>query len=196
MAQENQNELLNRYGQQLYRANPTIPNAGSIAKTRRTKIGNDRKGIVIDNDTGEFLGHGGAMVYEFEEVDKERFVKLYLAGLKQAIGMSKAGLQMFQEVYDQMRDNKERDYVLLSPMNSELPERTFQRGLKELIDRKFLFRSVMRDQYWVNVQYMFNGDRLAFVKAYKLRTENSAQQSLFDAESEAQAVADALEAGE
>jgi hypothetical protein len=46
--------------------------------------------VVVDNGSGEVLGHGGAMVYEWEEVDKERFVKLYLAGLKQAAGLSKA----------------------------------------------------------------------------------------------------------
>lgn len=30
--------------------------------------------------------------YEFEEVDNTRFVKLFLEGVKQATGLSKAGL--------------------------------------------------------------------------------------------------------
>jgi hypothetical protein len=194
MAQDSQNNPVNRYGYELYRSNPTIPSAGQIAKTRRAKLGNDRKGIVIDNDTGDVLGHGGAMVYEFEEVDKERFVKLYLAGLKQAIGMTKPGLLMFQMVYDQMRNHKDRDFVILSALDApEGGERSFQRGIKELLDKKFLFRSTARDQYWVNVQYMFNGDRLAFVKAYKLRDDNPQQGTLFDAAAEAESVADELE---
>ncbi len=47
------------------------------------------KGLVVDNGSGEIVGHGGAMIYGWEEVDKERFAKLYLANLKQAAGLTK-----------------------------------------------------------------------------------------------------------
>lgn len=169
-----------RFGIPLYAENPTIPQPGQIAKRRRAQIGDDRRGMLIDQDSGEILGHGGAIAYEFEEVDKERFVKLYLAGLKQAVGLSKAGLEVFQLVYDQMRENKDRDYVLLSVHKTDMNVRGFNRGLRELIERKFLFRSMIRDQYWVNIQYMFNGNRLAFVKAYQIKGTDR-QLSLLDA---------------
>lgn len=169
-----------RYGQPVYASNPTIPAPGTIAKARRKQIGDDKKGIVFDDNSGELLGHGGAMIYQFEEVDKERFVKLYLAGLKSAVGMSKAGLEVFQVVYDQMRGHKERDYVLLSALDAKLNERTFQRGLRELINRQFLYRATVPGMFWVNIQYMFNGDRLAFVKAYQVKG-SSEQLSLLPA---------------
>lgn len=157
-----------RYGQPVYASNPTIPAPGTISKARRKQIGNEKKGIVFD-DGGELISHGVATIYQFEEVDKERFVKLYLAGLKSAVGMSKAGLEVFQVVYDQMREHKERDYVLLSALDAKLNERTFQRGLRELISRQFLYRATVPGMFWVNIQYMFNGDRLAFVKAYQIK---------------------------
>ena len=50
-----------------------------IARKRKTKIGDDRKGIIINDGTGEIMGDGAAVVYEWEAVDKERFVKLFLA---------------------------------------------------------------------------------------------------------------------
>jgi len=40
-----------------------------------------------------------------EEVDKGRFVKLFLDGIKQAAGLSKAGMMVFEVVYNQIRDN-------------------------------------------------------------------------------------------
>lgn len=175
---ENPQKPATRYGQTVYASNPTIPNPGTISKKRRAQIGSAKKGMVFDDDNGEILGHGGAIMYEFEEVDKERFVKLYLAGLKSAVGMSKAGLEVFQMVYDQMRENKERDYVLLSVLSSGMGERAFHRGMKELIDRKFLFRAEVPGMFWVNIQYMFNGNRLAFVKAYAIKG-TGAQLSLF-----------------
>ena len=50
-----------------------------------------------------------------------------------------------------------------------LTERTYQRGLKELLNKGFLFRSPIDGIFFVNIQFMFNGDRLAFVKGYKRR---------------------------
>jgi hypothetical protein len=63
----------------IYTSNPSVPSADEIKKTKRTRLGTELRGLVVDNGSGEVLGHGGAMVYEWEEVDKERFVKLYLS---------------------------------------------------------------------------------------------------------------------
>ena len=48
-----------------------------------------------------------------EEVDKERFVKLFLAGVKQAAGLSKAGLAIVEVVYNLVRENPNSDEVKL-----------------------------------------------------------------------------------
>lgn len=155
--------------QPIYDRNPSVPVPGQIAKQRRVQIGDERRGLVVDQGSGEILGHGGAMIYEFEEVDKERFVKLYLAGLKSAVGMSKAGLEVFQLVYDQIRDNKERDYVLLGSRTAGMSQPQFSRGLRELLDREFIYRSGVAGMFWVNIKFMFNGNRLAFVKGYQIK---------------------------
>jgi hypothetical protein len=64
--------------------------------------------LIFDGGTGEVVGHGGAILYEWEEVDSERFVKLFLAGLKQAAGLSKAGLSVFELVYNELRERPNR----------------------------------------------------------------------------------------
>lgn len=156
----------------VYRSNPSVPSPDEIKKVKRTKLGDDRRGLVVDDGTGEILGHGGAIIYEWEEVDKERFVKLYLAGLKQAACLSKSGLSVFELVYNDLRLRPGEDTVLLSAATSNLEERTYQRGLRELLKKEFLFRSPFEGTFFVNIRFMFNGDRLAFVKGYRLKDES------------------------
>ncbi len=158
-------------GVKIYQTNPSVPSETEIKRNKRAQIGTEAKGLVVDTGTGEILGHGGAIAYEWEEVDKERFVKLYLAGLKQAAGLTKAGLAVFELVYNQVRENPGRDTVLLDTLSSGLEERTYQRGLRELLEKEFLFRSTNPGVFFVNIRFMFNGDRLAFVKGYKLKKE-------------------------
>jgi hypothetical protein len=161
-------------GLSVYTTNPSIPAQEDISRPRRAQIGNDQRGLIINEGTGEILGTGGAVVYEWEEVDKERFVKLFLAGVKQAAGLSKAGLAIFEVVYNLVREAPNSDQVQLSLYAASqhiegINDRTYRRGLRELLDKEFLFRSPSDGVFFVNIRYMFNGDRLAFVKAYHLQ---------------------------
>lgn len=158
-----------------YKNNPSVPITGNISRKRLARIGDERKGFVFSGDTGEVLGPGIGISYEFEEVDSTRFVKLFLDGVKKAAGLSKAGLAVFEAVYQQMRSNPGIDEIKLSPDflpesgGKTLARSTYFRGLRELLEREFLYRSVFDGVYFVNIRYMFNGDRLAFVKAYHLK---------------------------
>jgi hypothetical protein len=165
--------LAEKRGVPIYTSNPSIPSPDEIKKPKRARFGNDMKGLVVDNGSGEILGHGGAMVYEWEEVDKERFVKLYLAGLKQAAGLSKAGLAVFDLVYRQLQNRPGEDTITLSILTSGMKKTTYYNGLRELLEKEFLFRSPYDGTFFVNIRFMFNGDRLAFVKGYKLKNTNA-----------------------
>jgi perosamine synthetase len=107
-------------------------------------------------------------------VDAERFVKLYLAGVKQAAELTKAGLTVFELIRGELRENPNTDRVNLSFYGAKLrkpglTDRNHQRGLRELLEKHFIFRSPYGGVFFVNIQYIFNGDRLAFVKAYHLK---------------------------
>jgi len=170
-----QNKLVvdEKYGVPVYETNPSVPKESEIKRNKRAQIGTDTRGLIVDSGSGEVLGHGGAMVYEWEEVDKERFVKLYLAGLKQAAGLTRAGLAVFELVYSQLRERPGQDSIPLDAHSSRLQPVTYRRGLRELLDKEFLFRSPNPGLFFVNIRFMFNGDRLAFVKGYKLKGSSS-----------------------
>ena len=74
-------------------------------------------------------------------------------------------------VYNQVRENPGRNIVLLDTLSSGIEERTYQRGLRDLFEKEFLFRSTNPGVFFANIRFMFNGDRLAFVKGYKLKKE-------------------------
>src|ERR1700743_1052118 len=140
-----------RYGVPVYQTNPSIPAETEIKRNKRAQIGTDMRGLVVDNSSGEILGHGGAIAYEWEEVDKERFVKLYLAGLKQAAGLSKAGLAVFEGVYKQVRERPGQDTVPLDSYSSSLPPVTSRRGLRKLLEKEFLFKSPNPGLFFVHI---------------------------------------------
>jgi hypothetical protein len=128
--------------------------------------------MIVDNSTGELKGIGGMGFWWDEEVDPDRFVKLFLDGIKQAAGLSKTGIQVFELVYLQMRANPGSDEIKLNQYVAKdhgLSDRTYQRGVRELLEKEFLYRSQSDGLFFVNIRFMFNGDRLAFVKSYHLK---------------------------
>lgn len=187
MAEESQNKgkvIATKKGVPVYETNPSVPNPDSISKRRPVRIGNEKKGFVIDGG-GEVLGQGSAMFYEFEEVDDARFVKLYLSGFKKARELSTAGLAVFELVYRQVQDKPNTDEVKLnfysvSNQIAGLTERTYQRGLRELLDKEFLFRSPYDGVFFVNIRYIFNGDRLTFAKGVMRKKSKAKPENQLD----------------
>jgi hypothetical protein len=128
--------------------------------------------MIVDNSTGEIKGIGGMGFWWEEEVDTSRFVKLFLDGIKQAAGLSKTGIQVFELVYHQMRANPGSDEIKLNQYVAKdhgISDRTYQRGVRVLLEKEFLFRSPSDGVFFVNIRFMFNGDRLAFVRSYHLK---------------------------
>lgn len=49
---------------------------------------------------------------------------------------------------------------------------TYFKGMKELADKKFIAETMIQNYYFINPDYMFNGDRLTFMKTYYLKDKN------------------------
>jgi hypothetical protein len=136
--------------------------------------------VIVDNSTGELKGIGGMGFWWEEEVDTTRFVKMFLDGIKQTAGLSRAGIQVFELVYREIQANPGRDEIKLNQYvakDHRINDRTYQRGVRELLEKEFLYRSPSDGVFFVNIRFMFNGDRLAFVKSYHLK-DASRQQEL------------------
>lgn len=173
------NQISTKRGFPVYRTNPSVPMSNGMAtRSKRIHVPGGKASVIVDNSTGELKGIGGMGFWWEEEVDSTRFVKLFLDGIKQAAGLSKTGIQVFELVYHQMRANPGSDEIKLNQYVAKdhgMSDRTYQRGVRELLEKEFLFRSPSDGVFFVNIRFMFNGDRLAFVKSYHLK-DSSRQQ--------------------
>lgn len=140
----------------------------------RTKGGQ----TLVNPDTGELAGM--AVVHVIEERDDAEFVKIFAEGVKAAFALTRTGHRVFQAVLTAYQKTEMRggyaEAVELFWFNDglngdalDMSEYTFNRGLRELLDKGFLYPRAP-SSYWVNPSLFFKGDRVAFIKEYRRKT--------------------------
>ncbi len=175
----NNSKIETKQGDGVYRGHPTYKINPSIAGNLPVKVKQNKPsrmgGAYVISKDGDILADGGIAFIEEQEIDSEQFVKIYLEGIRQYGQLSKAGAKLFEYVYKEMSGHKAKDkdtitisLHLAQEWFPKLAKPTYYRGLAELLDQGFLFRSYASiDLYFVNILYMFNGDRLVLAKAYR-----------------------------
>jgi Firmicute plasmid replication protein (RepL) len=173
MNRKAQTEPETRHGIKLYECNPFIPDV----RLKSRKITNERGDMMlVDAATGE-INSPIAGFWESKEVDSSSFVKLFINGVKALAELSNAGTKVFEILYIELQRNTGKDKIYLHHKNIDkneatISERTFRRGLAELLDKKFIALTPTIGWYWVNPDFVWNGDRLAFVKEYHRKADD------------------------
>ena len=173
-----------RKGIPVYATNPSIPPAGEVqARTRHTQVAQGKEALIINAGSGELLGKASAAFMQAEEVDPTRFVKIFLEGVKQLAGLTKPGMSVFEMVYAQTQKNAGTDQIILSSYHGKqagLSERSYYRGLRDLLEKEILYASPADSVYFLNIRYLFNGNRLHFVRSYHLAAATKTNQQGLD----------------
>jgi hypothetical protein len=157
-----------RGGNVLHPTNPFM-----VDMTTRTRRITNKRGdmILVSAESGE-ISAPIAGFWEAEEVDATKFVKLFVKGVKALKELSGSGTKVFEVLYLAVQSSIGKDQIYLSfqlvdqvltPMSSA----TYARGLRELIEKGFLAATPQIGIFWLNPSFVFNGDRLAFVKEYR-----------------------------
>lgn len=157
--------------------NPLMQPQQVEVKRRLVKSGHSED--LISAATGEITGV--VAVHQIEERDDAEFVKVFAAGVTASYGLSKTAQRVFQIVLDQyQRTPMSRgyaDFVNLFWFNNgidgraiDMTERTFQRGLRELLDKRFLYPKTI-ESFWTNPALFFKGNRVLFIKEYRRVTK-------------------------
>lgn len=171
---------LSRRGAKKYQTNPFV--TGAVANTKQgmkritNKDGN--RMMVVSEHTGEIMAPAG--FWQAQEVDKTQFVKLYINGVKAFKELTGAGTRVFEVLYLSVQAGIGKDVVYLGfhDVDQEatpMSESTFMRGMKELIQKGFIAESMSSNRYFLNPDYMWNGDRLAFIKEFRVKGSQSDQ---------------------
>jgi hypothetical protein len=170
---------MSRRGHPVYKENPSVVGGFPVTMRSRSRT-NDDRALLITHDTGEIISDGTFTFVSEEEVDNERFIKIYLAGIKEHGNLTKAGATLFEFVYYQLSGpaGKDRDTVAMNLMIVQdwksMAKATYYRGLNELLERGFIFRTMAADVYFINVRFMFNGDRMIVANSYRRKKPTKA----------------------
>jgi hypothetical protein len=141
---------------------------------------------LLDPTTGEVVG--AAIIHTIEERDEEHFVKVFADGVKAAFDLSKTGARVFQAVLMEYQKAKMTggysDTINLiwfddglNGQSIDMSDRTFHNGLKELLGKGFL-KPKLPNQFWINPALFFKGDRVAFMREYRIKSRNTLEQSV------------------
>ena len=114
-----------------------------------------------------------------EERDDAEFVKVFAAGVAASYELTKTAQRVFQVVLDQyQRTPMSRGYADsielfwfgdgIEGRDVGMSERTFRRGLIELLEKRFLYPKTS-SSFWTNPALFFKGDRVLFIKEYRRR---------------------------
>lgn len=158
-------------------------------KSKKRYVRSGRSDELMSTKTGEITGC--STIYQIEERDDAEFVKVFAAGVAASYELNKTTQRVFQVVLAQYQKTPMSrgfaDSVDLfwfdngiEGQDAGMSEKTFQRGLKDLLDKRFLYPK-SPSSFWVNPALFFKGDRVLFVKEYRRKSakiDDATQQKL------------------
>lgn len=170
---------IQRRGHVLYETNPSAADKLPTRITQTKSQFGEETFMVVAPGSGEVVGKGALAFVKEKVVDTEEFMKIYLAGLRTHTALKRPGLTMFEYVFQAMsglkakdRDTFQVNWHLAKLWRPSLGRQAYFKGMKELLDNEFIFRSLATDVYFVNIRFMFNGDRIALVQSYRRKGTN------------------------
>lgn len=152
-------------------------------RVRLSRLGQDNH-VVVNQSTGEVQG---THVTTFRRVDAAQFVKLFTQNIALTFDLKAAGIKAFNVLLWSMQQRaQDRDLVPLDKFVLEdfvkehgvqLSPATFLRGLADLEKAKIIAKHLRQGWYYINPNFCFNGDRIAFTTVIE-RSEHPEQEEL------------------
>jgi len=175
-----------------YKTNPFLSGMVVPIKGRKvqlSRLGEDEN-ILINQTTGEAQG---THVTTFRKVDGEQFVKLFTANIGLTFGLTSAGIKAFSVVIWSVqnralsKDEIPLDRFVLDDFLSahqtkslRLSLQTFRRGITELGKAQIIAKTLRRGHYFINPNFVFNGDRIAFTTLLERSSTHNENQKELD----------------
>lgn len=168
--------------------NPFTKELTIRTKNQKLRVSNSAKindETWINNTTGELAT---TQLYTYKEVDETQFVKLFTQNIALTFDLTSSGIKALNVLIWAVQHKAiNKDIVVLDEytLNAFLEDNqkillsraTLTRGLSELVKSKIIAKCLKKGDYFINPNFVFNGDRLLFVNAIK---KKSSSQNLED----------------
>jgi hypothetical protein len=152
-------------------------------KVRLSRMGADDP-VLIDQSTGEMQG---THLTTYRRVDSQQFVKLFTQNIGLTFGLSAAGIKTFSvllwSVQERALSKDEIDldsFALAEFVEKHKSQKkplmlslaTFKRGISELETAQIIAKTMRGGRYFINPNFVFNGDRIAFTTMIERKKED------------------------
>jgi len=134
--------------------------------------------VLVNQATGEVQG---THIMTYKQVDSSEFVKLFAANVGLTFDLKAAGVKAFNVLLWAVQYTAiNRDEVVLDSLvleeftkthNLKLSLTVFQRGLNELERAQIIAKTKRKGFYFINPNFVFNGDRIAFTTLIQRQQE-------------------------
>jgi len=172
-----------------HKINPFLSDMLIPVKGRQVRLSRfgKRENILIDQDTGEAQG---THLTTYQKVDGAQFVKLFTQNIAMTFDFTAAGNKTFGVllwVVQHKSINKDEvdldalildDFLESQSKPIKLSIATFKRGLNELEKARIVAKTMRKGRYWINPNFVFNGDRIAFTTLIERSHTKEEQQEL------------------
>ena len=170
-----------------YETNPFLQSMVVPVKDKRVQIsrlGRDDN-VLVNQNTGEILG---THITTFKRVDSEQFVKIFTANIGLTFDLSSAGIKAFNVLLWSVQNQAlAKDQVLLDSMmlddflkdfqSLKLSYATLKRGINELERAQIIAKTMRKGFYFINPNFVFNGDRIAFTTLIERKQQDQPEQT-------------------
>lgn len=173
-----------RYEKNPFLQDMIVPVRGQ--KVQLSRLGKDDT-VLVNHATGEVQG---THVTTFRQVDSEQFVKLFTQNIALTFDLKAAGIKAFNVMLWILQNKAiDRDVIPLDrfvldefleshskrkpPVSLSIA--TFARGLSELEAAQIIAKHMRPGFYYINPNFCFNGDRIAFTTMIQ-RVESPTEQ--------------------
>ena len=132
----------------------------------------------------------GTHITTYREVDSQQFVKLFTQNIALTFDLKSSGLKALNVLIWAVQHKAiSKDQVdmesltldeFLESHSVKLSLATFTRGINELEKAQILAKALKKGRYFINPNFVFNGDRIAFTTLIERRKKerNEEQQEL------------------
>jgi len=118
--------------------------------------------------TGELTNEeGGHYIYSKKEIEPEKFVKVYTAGISAMYDLTKSGIKAFHYCTTILVPDSDVIYIYIPHMIEFCGWKSKKQayvGLKELIRAEIIAPSFYPGKWFINPRVMFNGNRLMLIQ--------------------------------
>lgn len=171
-----------------YEENPFMPKLIQDMTVRnkkqylRSENGN-KSMVVVHDDSQTPLAH--TAFYEVEEVDQNRFVKIYVDYFAAQRDLTTQGRNLLLYFMSLLRPSNDTIRVRIDEALKFLGyknKKSYFMGLANLLEKDVVARTKYDDEFFINPNFMFNGDRIVHAKMYVKKKSEEAKRSINEAQ--------------